>query len=243
MTRPLRAILSALLFTLLLAAHALPTVLGTPARLDTGLAADHLLRLSSNESFTGGVGESVGSGQPPFPYPTAAAHPPTYNYTHAARVVFSGVQIQIDNHSQTNDFRADTELLFSAGLDYAAVYPVASPPTVHVMNATEVLQSGDFVNFTYYAKPLARFVSSDNPNRNFSYAAELNPPGIIKYSAQVVALKQLATVARPGVFYAAWRAADPQNISERAPMQNGFLDYGFLEYESVPCEGAGIVCG
>jgi len=198
--------------------------------------------LFERQSFIGGVGESVGSGSPPFPYPSPAPNPPTYNFSRTATVLITGANIQTDNHSQTNDFRADTEIIFGGALEHATVFPNDAPGTYKIINGTELLSSEQFINFTYYAKPLAYFTATDYPVARYSLAARLNSPRVIKFASNALALKQLVAVARGSDFYVAWRAVDPLNESSRPDLQDAFFDFGVMSIQKVPCTGAGISC-
>ncbi|KAF6000662.1 hypothetical protein F1559_000827 [Cyanidiococcus yangmingshanensis] len=194
------------------------------------------------ESFIGGVGQSVGSGAPPFPYPSPAPNPPTYDFNTTATVLIVGANIQTDNQSQTNDFRADTEIIFGGALQHATVFPDNAPGTYKVVNGTELLSSEQFINFTYYAKPLAFFTATDFPDRRYSLAARLNSPRVVNFSSNALALKQLVAVARGSDFYVAWRAVDPLNETRRPQLQDAFFDFGVMSIQRVPCSNAGITC-
>lgn len=206
-----------------------------------GVLSTEATPVMRRSNFIGGIGMSVGSGRPPFPYPTPAPSPPTYNFSSTATVVFTGVDVQTDNISMTNDFRNDTEIIFSYPR-LCTVYPNNTPGSFVVMNASKVLSSGAFINFTYYNMPLAEFTAIDYPNRTYSIAAQLNPPGIIKFASNALRLKQVVAVSRPDDFYVAWRAVNPFNTSARPQLKNGFLDFGVMSVLKVPCVGAGIDC-
>jgi hypothetical protein len=228
------------LFLVLAALAALCTVRAAPAE------PSELLAFSESplerQSFVGGVGESVGSGAPPFPYPSPAPNPPTYDFNSTATVLIVGANLQTDNQSQTNDFRADTEIIFGGALQHATIFPDSAPGTYKVVNGTELLMSEQFINFTYYGKPLAFFTATDYPNPRYSLAARLNSARVIKFASNALVLKQLVAVARDSDFYVAWRAVDALNESRRPQLQDAFFDFGVMSIQKVPCSNAGITC-